>query len=65
MKLSFIIARALPIGWSNQISSSGAPEDIYCFKKEFPNYMESHAGLAAKDSDSEGTDLRRPEVDVP
>ena len=27
--------------------------------------MESHAGLAAKDSDSEGTDLRRPEVDVP
>ena len=27
--------------------------------------MEDHSALAAKDSDSEGTDLRRTEVNVP
>ena len=62
---SFIIALAPLIGWSHLLPLLGTPRNNYCIEKIPVYFMEDHAGHAAQYLDSEGTGLRRPEVNVP
>ena len=62
VRFAFIVAVAfaLPQSWSKS-PFSGAPEMLYCI----PDKMAGHAGLPVPDTDSQGVDLKRAQVDAP